>query len=716
MKGFFISAIFLAGGLSAQGVEQDSLSQIEAVRFIKRLPMSKEVISLKKLSNKNLGQDIPYLLKNQVSMDYSSDTGNGIGYTGLRIRGTSGRGINVMLNGVPYNDSESQGTFFVNISDIASSASRIVIQRGVGTSTNGTGAFGASVDIISKEPENIPMAGVGASAGSFRTFRHWAEVHSGKFLNDKLSVFGRFTKTDSDGYRDRAFSDLQSYNVMAMFESGKTKIKFLTFGGKEKTYQTWNGISQKQMEENPRYTSDGAIYDDSWSKVIGFYDNETDNYRQNHYHLVVENSLGTNWKNYTTLYYTKGKGYYENYKQDSKFLDYGLANIFQGTTEIKRDNLIRKKWLDNDFYGLISNFYGKYRNWDFNLGLLGNEYKGWHFGNVSSLKFQNIDHHEYYRNLSTKQEFSGFAKAIFKYRKFQIFGDVQLRHIGYNTRVDSQKGEKGQEEGFNSDKKWTFFNPKAGVSYLLPEGQVYFSVAVAHREPNRSDLEVNIDTRPEKLVDYELGVETKIGSKVSVLANAYYMDYRNQLIQTGQVDDVGNFIRTSADNSYRMGLELGFQVKLLENLSFNGNANLSKNKIKKILTHDANKNVVELNNVDISYSPNKILNAGLIFSPFKNFEMGVQARHIGSQYFSVDSQNQEFKLKDYSTADATLRYKFPLNRADVELNLLLNNLFDRKFVNNAAVWVDDWDNNKVKASYYPQAGFNFLFGINVWFK
>ncbi|MGZ5284201.1 MAG: TonB-dependent receptor plug domain-containing protein, partial [Kaistella sp.] len=458
MKGFVILGLAISPLYLAQ-TSQDTLKvhNIESVNFTKRLPVSKEIINVEKdLGSKNLGQDLPILLKNQTSVIATSDAGNGVGYTGFRIRGVGGSGINVMLNGVPYNDSESQGTFFVNVPDLTSSASQIVIQRGVGTSTNGVSAFGASVNVISKNPEENFYVKSDNSYGSFNTYKYSAEIGSGKFWKDRLSLMGRYTNIHSDGYIDRAFSHLNSYSFSALFEENKTKIRLMAFGGKEKTYQAWNGVDQKTWETNPKFNFSGAIYDENWENIVGFYDNETDNYRQNHYQLLWQQNLSHQWNLETTFHYTKGKGYYENYKQDAKFSKYNLPELYINNQEVTRTDFIRKKWLDNDFYGAVSTLYGKFEDIDLNFGIVANQYIGDHFGNVSGVFFPQISEYEYYRNRSVKNEIAGFAKAIFTLNKFEFFGDLQLRNIAYETQILMQ----GDDEGANLNKNWTFFNPK----------------------------------------------------------------------------------------------------------------------------------------------------------------------------------------------------------------------------------------------------------------
>ena len=697
MKGFVILGLGMSSVLSAQ-VDSAQIKEIQGVSFTKRLPVSKEIINVEKdLGAKNLGQDLPILLKNQMSVISTSDAGNGVGYTGFRIRGTAGTSINVMLNGVPYNDSESQGTYFVNIPDMASLASQIVIQRGVGTSSNGTASFGASVNILTKNPEEKPYFLTNQSAGSFNTLKTSFEAGSGKFLNDLLSVSARYSTINSDGYIDRAFSKLNSYNINALFEKGNTKLRFLTFGGKEKTYQAWNGIDKATYESHPKFNYSGAIYDANWENIIGFYDNETDNYRQNHYHLLWEQKLGKIWNLETTFHLTHGEGYYENYKQDAKFSKYDLPNIVENGNTITKTDVIRKKWLDNDFYGVVSTLYGKFENLDLNFGIVANQYFGRHFGNVSGVKYTNIFEHEYYRNNALKNEISGFAKAIYKINQFEIFGDLQLRNIDYKTYVI----DANAEEGMDLKEKWTFFNPKFGVNYQIENGKIFLSYAHAHREPNRDDLFANPNTKPEKLHDFELGLEKTFGN-VSFTANAYYMNYVNQLVLSGEINMVGEFIKINSGKSYRLGLELGTLAKVSEKLNLLGNITLSQNKNVDFKIEE-NSTVTNLGNTDISFSPNIIANAIIQYKPIKNLQLNLNNQYVGKQYLD-NTETQSLQLNDYFLTDFNAQYEFKIAKQEVSLQFLLNNIFDKKYVNNGFVYYGPY--------YYAQAGRNFMLGLN----
>jgi len=696
MKGLFFLGLTASSLSFAQTHNSDSLKarDIEAVNFTKRLPVAKEIINVQKdVDSRNLGQDLPILLKNQISIISTSDAGNGVGYTGFRIRGVAGRGINVMMNGVPFNDSESQGTFFVNVPDLTSSASQIIIQRGVGTSNNGVSAFGASINVISKEPEDKFYFKTDDSYGSFNTYKYSAEIGSGKFWKDRISVMGRYTNIHSDGYIDRAASDLNSYNFTALFEEGKTKLRLMAFGGKEKTYQAWNGVDRQTWETNPRTNLSGAIYDANWENVVDFYNNETDNYRQNHYQLLWEQGLNEKWNLETTLHYTKGRGYYENYKQGDPYARYNLPD-FNGN---EYSDFIRKKWLNNDFYGIVSTLYGKFNNLDLNFGVVGNQYYGRHYGNVKDVFFAEIPQHEYYRNRSVKNEVAGFAKALVRVNDFEFFGDLQLRNIDYDTKILME----GDGEGADLKKNWLFFNPKAGINYRLGNGKVFVSYAHAQREPNRDDLISDNDVKAEKLHDFEAGIEKQFGP-VAFTANLYYMYYLNQLVLNGQISNIGEFIRTNSGKSYRRGIEVGALAKLSKQWEVSGNVSLSQNRNQDFRIENE-KGTTNLGNTEISFSPNVIANLSLKFNPTKNFQFSLMNQYVGKQYLD-NTETVDLQLKDYLLTDFNAQYQFKISKHDVALKLLVNNIFDQKYVNNGYVY-----NGPI---YFAQAGTNFMFGIS----
>lgn len=702
MKGLFFFGLLISPAVFFAQTARDTLREttIDGVDFTKRLPVSKEIIQVKKdLDHKNLGQDLPILLKNQTSVVSTSDAGNGVGYTSFRIRGVAGNSINVMMNGVPYNDAESQGTFFVDVPDLASSASQIVIQRGVGTSSNGVSAFGASVNILTKDPSDRFYMQSDNSYGSFDTYKYSLEIGSGKILNNMISLFGRYTKIHSDGYVDRASSDLDSYNFSGVFEKNSTKIKFTAFGGKEKTYQAWNGISKKDWEKNPTINYSGAIYDENWENIVGYYDNETDNYRQNHYHLLWEQRISDLWKLENTLHYTKGKGYYENYKQGDPFSRYNLP-AFNGENY---GDFIRKKWLDNDFYGIVSNVYGQISNLKLNLGAVANQYYGKHFGNVSGVFIPQISEHEYYRNKSVKNEISGFAKGIVNFGKFEVFADAQVRNITYETQILLQ----GDDEGVDLSKNWSFFNPKAGLNYLLNEGKLYLSYAKASREPNRDDLFANPETKPETLHDWELGLEKNFGKNLKLAANLYHMSYINQLVLTGEINNVGAFIRANSGKSYRTGAEVSAEATMTGWMKAMANFTYSVNRNRDYKISE-NGRLSSLGNTPISFSPNFISNLGLVFTPAEYFSFGIQNQFVSKQYLD-NTGSENLALPAYYLADFHAKYTLDLQRTAVDFKLLINNIFNRKYVNNGYVYDND-------PYYFAQAGTNFMFGVSFRFQ
>lgn len=700
MKGLLFLGVFVTPFYFSQTTDSAKVTNIKAVEFTQRSPVAKSIINVEKdLADKNLGQDLPILLKNQMSVVSTSDAGNGVGYTGFRIRGSAGTSINVMMNGVPYNDSESQGTFFVDVPDLASSASQIVIQRGVGSSSNGVSAFGASVNIISKNPSETFSVRTDDSYGSFDTYKYSAEINSGKFWKNRLSAMGRYTYIHSDGYIDRAFSKLHSYHFSTLFQEKNTEIRLLAFGGKEKTYQAWNGIDKATWETNPTFNYSGAIYDENWENIIDFYDNETDNYRQNHYQLLWNQRFSEQWKLETTAHYTKGKGYYENYRQGDPFAKYNLPNQIINGAEEEYSDFIRKKWLNNDFYGVISTLYGNLGSLDLNIGAVANQYYGRHYGNVTGVFLPEIDEHEYYRNRSVKNEVSGFAKAIYKLGRFEIFGDLQLRNIDYNTKILLE----GDSEGADLDRKWTFFNPKAGVSYNLGKGKIFLSYANAHREPNREDLLSNPNTRAETLHDFEAGFERQFG-KIAFTTNAYYMYYENQLVLNGQINNVGEFIRTNSGQSYRMGIEVGLVAKISNTLQLSGNATLSSNKNKEFIA-ETEEGLVNYGKTDISFSPSVMANGNITYSPVKNLNLGITAQYVGKQFLD-NSGSTVNQLDDYLVPDFTASYKLPFVKNEVILRFLLNNFTDTKYVNNGFS----------EPYYFAQAGINFLFGLSIRVK
>lgn len=704
MKGFLLLTTCFFICFSAQEKKEDStkIRKLKAVEFTKKLPTTKEIIFVSKdLDAKNLGQDLPFLLKNQISILSSSDAGNGIGYTSMRIRGISGNAINTMINGVPYNDSESQGTFFVNIFDISSSASQITIQRGVGSSSNGTASFGASINIITKNPENQFYLKTSNSYGSFNTQKYSAEINSGKLLNQTFSFLAKYSKIYSDGYIDRAFSNLNSYHFSALYEKNKTQLKFFTFGGIEKTYQAWNGLTEEKWLENPHQNTAGK-YKDLITGEKKFYRNEIDLYHQNHYYFLWNQNFNENWNLETTLHYTKGKGYFENYIQVDENSPYAhhLSEFHLNIHSVTQTDFIRKKWLNNDFYGVVSTLYGKFNSLTFNFGITANRYQGMHFGNVSGVQIQNIINHEFYRNLSHKDELAGYLKTIFKFHEFEFFGDLQLRNIHFKNEILLDDGK----DGLGLNKNWNFFNPKIGINYLLYGGKIYTSFAIAHREPNRDALKANHDSKDEKLSDWELGIEKKIGN-LSFIINGYLMNYQDELVFSGAISETGNFIRQNVKKSHRLGIEFGTSTKLNDFFKAKGNFTLSQNKISEINSFDENKKLIILKNTPISLSPNILANLSLNFHILDKFSAEITHQYVGKQYLD-NTKNEKYTLKPYHTTDFNTKYHLDFQNFNVDLKLSIYNIMNKKYVNNGYVYTPN-------AYYFPQAGINFMFGMDI---
>ncbi len=717
MKGFFILGLCVSPAVFFAQMKQDTIQEknIEAVSLIKRLPVTKQIIDVEKdLGNKNLGQDLPVLLKSQTSIVTSTDAGNGVGYTALRVRGIDGTRINVMMNGVPYNDSESQSTYFVDVPDLASSASQIVIQRGVGTSSNGVSAFGASINVLTQDPSKDSYFSTQQSYGSFNTHKHSFEAGTGDLLAGKLSFMGRYSIIKSDGYIDRAFSDLNSYNVTGLYKNKGTSLRFMAFGGKEKTYQAWNGIDKAQMESNRRYNSAGAIYNEDWSKIVGFYDNETDNYTQNHYHLLWEQRLNDNMKLSTTLHYTKGKGYYENFKQGESFSKYNLPNVTIGGETIEYFDFIRRKWLNNNFYGVVSELNWKLQDVAMDFGFVANQYYGRHYGEILNPSYDKdvTKVSEYYRDNGIKDEISGYAKALWKLNNFELFGDLQLRSLNY--RNHSIHATPSEYVVFDND--YLFFNPKAGINYNIPQGKVYFSYAQANREPKRSDIvDSNNMVKEEKLHDFELGFQ-KQSSVLNFETNIFYMLYDNQLVLNGKLNDVGDALHENVKDSYRFGLEISAVAKISSEFNVGANATLSSNKVKNYNYFNTfTGETKNLGDRKIAFSPSFIGNVSLNYLPIEGMQLSLLNKYVGEQYMD-NTESSDRKLDAYFTSDFVAGYNFPYKRMDVGFSLMVNNIFNKKYASNGYVYNDpSWVSTETPY-FFPQAGTNFMLGMSLKFK
>lgn len=690
---------------------------ISAVRVNADSPITYSNLEKEEIEKRNLGQDIPILMNFMPSVVTTSDAGAGVGYTGIRVRGSDATRVNVTINGIPYNDAESQGTFWVNLPDMASSTESIQLQRGVGTSTNGSGAFGASLSLLTDATSEKANGEISNSFGSFNTRRHTVKFSTGK-VNENFELAGRLSKIKSDGYIDRASSDLSSYFLQASFVDENTLIKALAFGGHEITYQAWNGIDRQTLETNRTFNPSGQFTDENGN--TRFYDNEVDNYRQDHYQFHWNQKLSEYWTTNLGLNYTYGRGYFEQYKEDEPFDEYGFDEITINGTTINETDLIRRRWLDNDFYVVNANANYKKGNLDMDFGAFLGLYDGDHFGEVIWARFASGSEirDRYYDGNAKKNELSFFTKATIRVNdKVSLFGDLQLRTISYKTT-----GINSDLVPFNIDEDFTFFNPKAGINYRLNENNsLYFSYARANREPNRSDFENNNNVKSEQLDDFELGWRWR-GENFTVNTNAYYMLYNDQLVLTGALDDTGTPLRTNSGKSYRLGLEIDASIKLSDDFTVQPNVAISSNKnIDFVTSRDGA--LVDLGNTNISFSPNFIAGNIFTYAPSANFQASFLSKFVGEQYMgNIDSDVS--KLDSYFINDLNLTYKINVGKIfeSITFSGLINNVFGVEYVSNGYFFTfdDTWSNPGTVttiegAGFYPQATRNFLVGMTLKF-
>jgi len=675
---------------------------VSAVRVTKESPVTFSNLTKAQFKSRNLGQDIPILMNFLPSVVTTSDAGAGVGYTGIRVRGSDATRVNVTINGIPYNDPESHGTFWVNMPDFSSSTESLQLQRGVGTSTNGAGAFGASLNILTDAVANEAYGQISTSFGSFNTMKNNLKFSTG-LLNDHIEISGRLSRITSDGYVDRASSELESYFLQGAYVSDKTLIKALLFGGHEVTYQSWDGIDAATLESDRTFNPVGAYTDANG--VDRFYENEEDNYKQDHTQLLWNQKLSDKWSTNFALHYTNGRGYFEQYKDDEDFADYGLTPINVDGNEVTTTDLIRRRWLDNDFYGTV--FSANYKDEYMNLILGGgyNKYEGDHFGEVIWAEYAGgIGHNDrYYDDNSTKTDFNFFGKLNYKLNdKWRLFGDLQYRTVGYSAN--------GEDTGLVND-RFNFFNPKAGVTLdLNKNSSLYFSYAQANREPNRNDYEGG-NPKPEKLIDFELGWRY-VSEDVQVSTNVYYMGYKDQLVLTGELNDVGAPLRENVGDSYRMGLEIDANISLGEHFMLRPNIAISANKNKDFFTA-RDGGLQDLGNTNIAFSPNLVAANMLVYAPVDDFQVALLSKFVGEQYMSNTDTNAS-KLDSYFVNDINISYQINCNKIfkSVVLNGLVNNILNKKYVSNGYTYLDTWTgpNTFEVQGYYPQAGTNFLLG------
>ena len=702
MKKFVFILLAFSLSLSAQESVLDSLEVqnleeviVSSVRVNDNIPIAFSNVSKEEISKRNLGQDIPILLNFLPNVVTSSDAGAGIGYTGIRIRGVNSQSTNVTINGIPYNDAESLGTFWVDLPDFSSSVENLQVQRGIGTSVNGSSAFGASINILTDKISQNPYFESANTIGSFNTVKNNFRFSTG-LLNETIEFSGRLSKIDSDGYIDRASSDLKSYFLQLSYKKNKTLLKFLNFGGHEITYQAWNGIDLQTLENNRTYNPSGLYYDLNGEER--FHENEVDNYKQDHFQFHWTQSFSENLSSNLGLNLTNGKGYYEQYNENGS------------------EDFITRKWLDNQFY--VINYTLNYLKNNNNIifGSTYSEYDGDHFGetiwsqNSGDIEFTDL----FYNGNGLKKDFSNFIKSIYQISNdVSFYADLQLRNIDYQTT-----GSTSNIDQLVVDKKYSFFNPKAGLNYdINQKNKIYFSLSKAHREPTRSDFENNINIQPEELIDYELGWKYN-SEKFFFNSNLYYMVYKNQLVLTGALDDVGSPIRENSGKSYRMGIELESVYKATNKLNISANISLSENKNVDYKTN-YNGVITDWGDTDISFSPNVISSAGIQFSASQDLTFTLLNKFVGNQYMSNTESNIS-KLSSYSTTDLNILYTIKNSAyfSEIIVTAMINNIFNKEYVSNGYYYTydDTWsDPNLITTiegtGYYPQAKRNFLLGL-----
>jgi iron complex outermembrane receptor protein len=709
-----------------------------STRANEKTPTTYSTLDKEEISSRNLGQDVPILLNFAPSVVTTSDAGAGIGYTGMRIRGSDQTRINVTINGIPVNDSESHGVFWVDLPDVGSSMNSIQIQRGVGTSSNGAGAFGATVNLQTNNVSPEPFVQTDNTIGSFNTWKSNLTVNTG-LIKDLYNFEARLSKIQSDGYLDRSASDLKSYYLSGGRYGEKTMIKFITFGGKEVTQQAWYGTPEAVLTGNEddlnmvlwfsgEYDTQEQI-DNLFNSDRKFnyylYDNQVDDYQQDHFQLHVGHTFSDELSFSGALHYTRGKGYYEQFRNDDGFDDYNLPNLVIGDSTITSTDLIRRRWLDNHFYGATYSFLYNKNNLALTLGGAYNEYDGDHFGEIIWARFAGNTNirDRYYDGTGVKKDFNSYLKINYQLSdKLNLFGDGQVRTIRYETAgVDSDL------QDYDVNRRFNFFNPKVGLTYSIKNNlSLYGSYAIAHREPVRSDfLDAPNGTKPtpETLRNLEVGVRSQ-SSKWSYQANYFLMSYQDQLVLTGQLNDVGASVRQNVPDSYRMGVELVSTLALTDQLVWSANLSLSENKIQEFteVVYDYGANfddfrVVEIEhqNTDISFSPNVVAGSDLTYST-NGFSASLLTKYVGKQYLDNTSNNDR-SIDAYLTNDIRLAYNFNIGSIEnIGLTLLVNNVLNEEYSSNGYTWgyyygADLYQQN----NYYPQAGRHFLAGVSVKF-
>lgn len=707
----FFAAFFSASVLQAQQTDTADLLPVEVktVRASATAPFAKTNIGKADIRKQNLGQDLPFLLNQTPSVVVNSDAGNGIGYTGIRIRGTDATRINVTINGIPFNDPESSGSFFVDLPDLLSSVNSIQIQRGVGTSSNGAGAFGGTINLSTNEVNREPYVESNNSYGSFSSLKNTLKAGTG-LLDNRFTVDLRLSRISSNGYIERAASNLRSYYASAAYLTDKSTLRLTGFAGKEKTYQAWYGVTGADLKTNRRINYAGT------EKPGEPYENETDNYTQRHYQLFYTRQLAKGLQFNTGLFYVRGKGYYEQYKADQKYAKYGLADPVVNGTAVTRSDLVRQLWLDNHFFGDVFSLHYAAPGTELTLGGAVTGYRGGHYGKViwaekglpeTGKRWYDLDAYK-----SDWNVFGKWQQALNK--NLNGFVDLQVRRVGHAINGFRNNPTLGV------DRVYTFFNPKAGLTYRAGNWTAFASYSVASKEPNRDDFEASpVDQpRPERLHDVEAGVEQKAKNH-SVGVTVYYMRYKNQLVLTGRVNDVGAYTRTNIDNSYRAGIELQASAVANPWLKAAANLTLSRNRIRNFSEYiDDYDNGGQKTNfyseTEISFSPSVTAAATVTVMPVKNLNLDLICKYVGRQFLD-NTGNKDRKLSAYYTQDLRVAYSLSKGRLkNIDLIAGVNNVFNKVYEPNGYTF-SYYSNAQLTTEnyYFPMAGRNWVAGLNV---
>lgn len=749
MKKMILAGCLMAGtAVCTHAEETDSLKvvnlqevQVVSTRATQKTPVAFTNVSKETLRKQNFGLDIPFLLTATPSVLTTSDAGTGVGYTSIRVRGTDASRINVTANGIPMNDAESHSIFWVNTPDLASSLQDMQIQRGAGTSTNGAGAFGASINM---RTEGIPSRAYGeasGSYGSFNTHKETVKVGSG-LLGEHWAFDARLSNIESDGYRDRASSDLKSYFVQGGYYGEQTTVKFITFGGKEKTYHAWDGISRDDLKNNRRYNPNGEIKEDG--KVVGFYSDQTDNYRQTHYQLLFNHLFNRQWNLNVALHYTDGYGYYQEYKNGRTLEEYGLTPFEHDGKLQKKSSLVRQKLVDSGFGGGVfsANYSGD--RLTASIGGAANYYSNDHYGKVlwveNYIGTLNPDH-EYYRNKGEKTDANLYVKANYELTKtLNFYADLQYRYINYKIRGNNDKwdwtADPARLQRLDVNEDFSFFNPKAGLFWqITPAHSAYASFAVAQKEPTRNNYTDGLFTqRPkaEKLFDYELGYNFR-KEWFTAGVNLYYMDYTDQLVLNGKLNEIGEPMAENVKDSYRMGMEVSLGAQIARWLRWDVNATWSKNRIKNyvgyVSDYDADWNdlytqtAIEAGDTPIAFSPSFM--AGSLFSfSLNGFDASLQTQYVSRQYLD-NFGRKESSLDPYCVSNLNLAYTFKLRGIkSITVGATVYNLFNTRYETNgysqtAALYEGDPKEGRYALAedprFYPMAGINALGHITLRF-